>query len=166
MNALNVILRSLAISEKLSLSESDGRAIISQSEDIFKSYIDSDFKNWGLNKESKATPETEIEIYEIVKHANFKDMFTSLSDDLDSLCLTQSQIIDFCEKHRSYLRQAGYAAFFLTKKDFEKPATEDNLFVVLVGVDSCGLDVSVHRFDDAHVWLPGGRRRVVVPKLS
>ena len=166
MNALNVILRSLAISEKLYLSELDGRAIIAKAEDVFKSWIDFDFQNWGLNKESKVTPEIEVQIYEMVKNANFKDIFTSLSDDLDSLCLTQSQIIDFCEKHRSHLRQGGYTTFFLTKKDFEKPATEDNLFVARVFVYSHGLSVYVLLFGSAGVWDAACRRRLVVPKLS
>jgi len=166
MNNLNVILRSLAISEKLYLSESDGRAIIAKAEDVFKSWIYPDFEKLGLNKKSKATLETEVGVYEMVKNANFKDIFTSLSDDLNLLCLTQDQIIDFCKKHRSHLRQGGYGTFFLTKKDFEKPATEDNLFVVFVSVDSLGLYVSVSHFDDASVWNAVCRHRVVVPKLS
>jgi len=160
------ILNLLSGSEKIILSRLDGRTKISQAKNVFKAYISSDFENLGLNKKSKSTPKTEVEIYEIAKNANFKDMFTSLSDDLDFLCLTQSQIIDFCEKHRSHLRQVGYATLFLTKKDFEKPATEDNLFVVGVGVGSDGLGVDVSRFGRAHVWSADARRRVVVSKLS
>ena len=162
------ILKSLNISEKLVLPKLDGRATIFQAKNVFKSWIDFDFENWGLNKESKATQETEIEVYEMVKDATFKEIFTSLSDNLDILCFTQGQIIDFCEKNCSHLRQDGCATFFLTKKDFEKPATEDNLFVVSVGVDvgSDGLGVSVGRFGNAGVWDAGYRHRVVVPKLS
>ncbi len=160
------ILKFLAISEKLSLSKSDGQATIVKAEDVFKSWIDSDFQNWGLNKESKATPETEIEVYEMVKDATFKEIFISLSDDLDSLCFTQSQIIDFCKKHRNHLRQDGDATLFLTKKDFGKPVTEDNLFVVYVDVDSHGLNVFVDHFDGAGVWSADDRHRLVVPKLS
>ena len=155
------ILRSLAISEKLSLSKLDGQATIAKAEDVFKSWIDPDFQNWGLSRKGKTTLETEVEVYEMVKNANFKDIFTSLSDDLNLLCLTQDQIIDFCKKHRSHLRQGGYGTFFLTKKDFEKPVTEDNLFVVSVRVDSFGLDVRVGHFGDAYVW-DADRHRVVV----
>jgi len=160
------ILNLLFGSEKLYLSESDGRAIIAKAEDVFKSWIYPDFEKLGLNKKSKATLETEVGVYEMVKNANFKDIFTSLSDDLNLLCLTQDQIIDFCKKHRSHLRQYGYATFFLTKKDFEKPATEDNLFVVFVFVRLDGLVVSVSPFGDAGGWSADDRRRVVVPKLS
>ncbi len=160
------ILKSLSISEKLSLSESDGEAIIFKAKNVFKHYIDPGFQNWDLRRKSKTTLETEVEVYEMVKDATFKDIFISLLDNIDSLCLTQSQIIDFCEKHRSHLRQDVYATFFLTKKDFGKPATEDNLFVVSVRVFSDGLDVLVFHFDDARVWRAGFRPRVVVPKLS
>ncbi len=160
------ILNLLSGSEKILLSKLDGRAIIAKAEDVFKSWIDPNFEKLGLNKKSKATLETEVKIYEMVKDANFEEIFTSLSDDLDSLCLTQSQIIDFCKKHRSHLRQGGYGTFFLTKKDFEKPATEDNLFVVFVLVFSYGLYVNVLHFDGASVWDAGFRSRVVVPKLS
>jgi len=157
------ILNLLFGSEKLSLSESDGRAIIAKAEDVFKSWIDPDFQNWGLSRKGKTTLETEVEVYEMVKNANFKDVFASLSDDLNLLCLTQDQIIDFCKKHRGHLRQDGYATFFLTKKDFEKPATEDNLFVAGVRVFSGGLFVFVFHFGYALVWCAGDRRRLVVP---
>jgi len=160
------ILRSLAISEKLSLSKLDGQATIAKAEDVFKSWIDPDFQNWGLSRKGKTTLETEVEVYEMVKNANFKDIFTSLSDDLNLLCLTQDQIIDFCKKHRGHLRQGGYTTFFLTKKDFEKPATEDNLFVVNVTLHSYGLLVLVYHFGLALVWSADARRRVVVSKLS
>ena len=157
------ILNLLSGSEKILLSKLDGRAIIAKAENVFKSYISSNFENWDLNKESKATQETEIEVYEMAKDATFKKMFTSLSDDLNLLCLTQNQIIDFCKKHRSHLRQDGYATFFLTKKDFGRPATEDNLFVVFVDVDSVGLHVSVGHFSGADVWGADYRHRLVVP---
>jgi len=83
-----------------------------------------------------------------------------------SLCFTQSQIIDFCKKHRNHLRQDGNATFFFTKKDFGKPATEDNLFVAFVYVDSDGLRVRVYHFDYAYVWDADYRLRVVIPNLS
>jgi hypothetical protein len=160
------LLNVLYENEKIVLSALNGNRTIYNSREVFLSYIDPDFENWGLNRKSKATPETEVKIYEMVKDAIFKDMFISLSDDPDSLCLTQSQIIDFCEKHRNHLRQDGCGTFFLTKKDFEKPATEDNLFVVGVVVRSGGLNVLVFHVDRADVWNVDCRLRVVVPKLS
>ncbi|HOZ53680.1 MAG TPA: hypothetical protein PK142_03315 [bacterium] len=175
MKNLNVILISRAISEKLYLSKLDGRTTIDKAKKLFRSSlfftstIDPNFEKLGLNKKSKATLETEVEIYEMVKDANFEEIFTSLSDNLDVLCLTQSQIIDFCEKHRSHLRQGCYGTFFLTKKDFEKPPTEDNLFVVRVEAHLYDLSVRVCHFGDSYIWHNYSRLpnlHVVAPKLS
>lgn len=151
--------------EKIVLPALSGNRTIYNSREVFPSYVDEDFKNWDLNKKSKSTPETEVKIYEMVKDATFKDIFTSLSDDLDSLCLTQDQIIDFCVKYPERLRQDGHGTFFLFKK--RRLFRRDKFFVVDVLVVSDGLRVHVfHLFGGANVWDAGCRRRVVVPKLS
>jgi hypothetical protein len=72
--------------------------------------------------------------------------------------MTQAQIIRFCEKHPTWLRQEGYATFFLTK-------VGDEYFVVLVRVGSGGLAVGVNRLGSGGVWVSEYRRRVVVPQL-
>jgi hypothetical protein len=64
----------------------DGSKTISNSKDIFKSYIDSDFEDWGLNKPGKKTSEIKTQVHEIVQNVNFNQMFGSLNDDLDKLC--------------------------------------------------------------------------------
>ncbi len=149
--------------EKIVLLALSGNRTIYGSKEVFPSYVDEDFKNWDLNKKSKSTPETEVKIYEMAKDATFKDIFTSLSDDLDSLCLTQDQIIDFCVKYPERLRQDGHGTFFLFKK--RRLFRRDKFFVVFVIVGSGGLGVRVRRFGGAGVWSAGCRHRVVV-KLS
>lgn len=163
INLLSKAKSNLKLLEEVKLGATSGTKTIYTAKETFKSYIDNDFKNWGLDKKSIPTKKTDLSIYELKEDSTFKEMFTV---DLENLVMTQSQIIDFCKKHRSHLRQDGYATFFLTKKDFEKPATEDNLFVVHVRVDSDGLRVSVFHFDGAGVWGAVVRPRVVVPKLS
>jgi len=81
---------------------------------------------------------------------------TSITPNLDKLVLTQAQIIRFCEKHPTWLRQEGHATFFLTKVGGE-------YFVVSVRVFSGGLNVSVDRFEDGDVWDAGCRHRLVSP---
>ncbi|MDD2288843.1 MAG: hypothetical protein PHY55_08395 [Bacteroidales bacterium] len=155
------LLNVLYENEKIVLSALNGNRTIYNSREVFPSRVDPDFKNWDLNKKSKSTPETEVKIYEMVKNATFKDIFTSLSDDLDSLCLTQDQIIDFCVKYPERLRQDGYGTFFLFKK--RRLFRRDKFFVVRVRVSSDGLRVGVNHFDDASVWNADCRHRVVVP---
>jgi len=109
-----------------------------------------------------------MEIYEIVKDADFNNLFTSLSDNLDSLCLTRNQIINFCLKYPRHLIMEGPSNFFLTKKDFNKPAKAENLFVAHVYVYSDGLDINgyFHHFDNADILHSDYRHRVIVPKVE
>ncbi len=86
-------------------------------------------------------------------------MFNSLSTDLDKLCLTQDQIIEFCTNHPSWLRQDGYGTFFLFK-------VKDEFFVCSVHVRDGGLCVGVDRLADGCVWDADGAHRVVVPQLN
>jgi hypothetical protein len=159
----SVLLKVLYENEKIVLPALSGNRTIYGSKEVFSS-VDKDFKNWDLNKKSKSTPETEVEIYEMVKDATFKDIFVSLSNDLNSLCLTQDQIIDFCVKYPERLRQDGYGTFFLFKK--RRLFRRDKFFVVVVGVFSDGLGVLVVHFGGADVWDAVYRHRVVIPKLS
>ena len=153
------ILSLISVSETLILEDLDGKATIANAKNTFKSYLDSNFKNWRLNNKGNATKETPIQVYEMVKDATFSQMFNSLSSDLDSLCLTQNQIIRFCEKYPSHLRQDGYATFFLFKESGE-------YFVASVNVSSDGLFVLVNRFEFAYVWSAEFRHRLVVPQLD
>jgi hypothetical protein len=155
----NEILRLLSGDESLIIDECDGTETIAKAKAVFPSGIDGDFKNWGTDKPGTATEATAVDVHELIKNATFANMFTSFGTDLDKLCLTQSQIIQFCKKFPSWLRHDGYATFFLFK-------VEDQFFVALVGVSSVGLYVLVHRFEDVDVWDAEDRRRLVVPQQT
>ncbi|HOZ53678.1 MAG TPA: hypothetical protein PK142_03305 [bacterium] len=160
------IIRLVSGVKKLVLPESDGRAIIVEAKNVFDHLIAHiSFEKKGLIKEGKNVPETEVEVYEMTRNAIFKEIFFSFSGQFDSLCLTQNQIIDFCVKHSEHLKNEGLATFFLTKKDFERPSTEDNLFVVSVHVYSFGLNVYVYSFDEKNIWIGSHRQRFVFPVL-
>jgi len=89
----------------------------------------------------------------------FVQIFTGITPDLDKIVMTQAQIIRFCEKYHTWLRQEGYGTFFLTKVGGE-------YFVVDVYVSDVGLDVDVHRLEDGSVWNGEYRRRVSLRNLS
>ncbi|MFZ4648578.1 MAG: hypothetical protein ACOYMB_02995 [Patescibacteria group bacterium] len=136
----------------------DGKTYISEAKNTFKSGIDGDFKNWSLNNKGNATKETLVDIHEIVEDAKFSQIFPSLNSNLDKLVMTQNQIIRFCEKHPTLLRQEGYATFFLIKENNE-------YFVVRVIVYSGGLGADVRRLEYGIVWDGEYRHRLVVPQL-
>lgn len=143
----------------LVLEPLDGKRTIAQSGDTFDSYLDFDFKNWGLDSPSKKTLKTPVHVYEMTQNSKFSKMLELFADDLDQFCLTQHQIISFCEKYPNHLRQEGYATFFLFKE-------KDEYFVAGVRMDYGSLEVRVHRFEFGYVWGADDRHRVVVPQLN
>jgi len=153
------ILRLISGNEQIMIEASDGKATIANAKNTFKSFIDADFKNWGLNTSGSATPEMLLDVHEITENANFAQIFTGLNSDLDKLVMTQAQIIRFCEKHPTWLRQGGYSTFFLIKENNE-------YFVVHVYVHSGGLHVDVSRFENGIVWGAGYLHRLVAPQLN
>ena len=150
--------------DTVTLYSCNGSKFIANAKDVFKSYIDSDFKNFDLDKSGAATNETQVSVYEmakskrLTKDATLVQMFTSLNSDLNTLCLSQSQIIDFCEKNADKLHQED-VTFFLFKENNE-------FFVALVHVHSDGLSVFVHRLEYGDMWLSSGALRLVVPQLK
>lgn len=153
------ILRLLSASETIPIAPCTGLETLAQAKKTFPSGIDSDFKNWKLDVSAEATEETQVQVHEMVKDATFAQMFGSLGNDLDKLCMTQHQIKTFCEQHSTWLRTEGYGTFFLFK-------VEDQFFVAYVNVYSDGLYVRVRRFGDDRVWSAEYQHRLVSPQLT
>jgi hypothetical protein len=123
-------------------------------------WVDSDFKNYGINDHDFKTQRTTFAVLEMDTDGTFENMFSSISYDLDSMVITPSQILHFVEKHKDMLRTGGWATFFLLKvgRDF---------FVARVGFDEVGrLRVNVFRFSYDYVWGAEYRYRFVVPQLA
>lgn len=154
----NNFLRLISSTEELIIEALDGKAIIAEAEKVFKAYISSGFRNCNLNNSGKATEETAVAVYEMTANATFVQMFGSLADNLDQLVMSQSQIIRFCEKYPDWLRQDGYATFFLIKES-------GAYFVVYVDVRGDGLRVFVYHLEYDGVWFAEIRRRLVTPQL-
>ncbi len=146
--------------ETLELDETDGKAIIAKAEDIFLGHIDDAFIRWGCDVESEPTQKTQVTVHEMVKDGTLIEIWTGISDDPNSLCLTQSQIIQFVEKHKKWLRSVGYVTFSLFKVGNE-------FFVACVRFDGAGqLGVFVHRLSFDIVWYAVHGLCFVVPQLA
>lgn len=152
----NQTLRLLSSNENLVIEALNGKARIAKAGKVFKSYIDGDFRNWGLDKRGQATKEVKVDVHEIVADATFSRIFSSINPDLDKVTMTQHQIIRLCEKYPTWLRQEGYGTFFLMKENGQ-------YFVVNVYVDPDGLNVYVRHFGSGFVWYGVYRHRVVSP---
>lgn len=153
------ILKLISGTERLLVDACDGKETIAKAREVFPSGIDGDFINWGTNKAGIVTKEAEVQVHELTQNATFSQIFGSLGTDLDKLCLTQSQIKNFCKKHCNWLRKDDNATFFLFK-------VEDQFFVASVHVDSGGLYVTLRRFGRDRIWNAESSSHVVVPQLS
>lgn len=153
------ILRIVEGSQGLLIPACDGMSFLAKAQEVFKSFIDPDFEKWKLAHTSNATKKVAVEIYEMVKDANFVQIFGSIGFDLDKLCFTQHQIEVFCTLHHEWLRTDGYGTFFLFKEN-------EQYFVAGVNVNSGGLVACVSHLGIEIVWGARSARRLMVPQQA
>ena len=140
------ILKLISAGEKIMVEASNGKAIVIKAERTFKSYIEPKFTSFKLNEKSMATPETLLNVYEMVNPGTFAKMFTELNSDLDKLVMTQAQVICFCEKYSIWLSLKEHPTFFLIEANGE-------YFVACVYVYQTGLRVYVLNYEYDHCWF-------------
>ncbi len=152
------ILKEISSDKKLMLRPCDGSRTICSSKNVFF-FVDTAFKSYGADKKGVATKETQVAVYEMEKDATFAEMFGWLNSNIDALCMTQDQILEFIEMHRCLLRTDGPGTFFLFKN-------KKKFFIACVRFHDDGLlKVFIVHFKFKRVWNADDRRRVVVPKL-
>ncbi len=153
-------LKLISGAETLTLDPTDGTEVIAEAGSLFNGYLDSDFRNWKTNVKGNPTEAQNVQVHEMTKDGTFEQIYGGLGTDLNALCLSQAQIIQFVKNHRKWLRTDGYGTFFLFK-------VGDEFFVAGVDVDSGGsLVAGVFRFSFGLVWGAGSRARFVVPQLA
>ncbi len=151
-------LKLISGSEIITIGETYGKSTIAHAKDTFPGYIDSDFLNYGTDVQGQPTKEIPVQVFEMIKNGNFAQIFGGFGENLDRLCLTQSQIIRFVKDHTKWLRTDGYGTFFLFKENGE-------FFVAGVSWSEGRLRVDASRLSDDGVWNAWFRHRVVVPQL-
>lgn len=145
--------------EVLELDETDGTETIAKANETFPGGLDGDFRNYGTDVPSSPTKKTKVSVCEMIKDGTFAQIFGGMSNNLDNLCLTQPQIIQFVKKYRKWLRTDGYATLFLFK-------VGEIFFVASVVLHSDGqLYADVYHFSGDYVWFADYRHRFVVSQL-
>lgn len=132
-----------------------GYVTIARAKDVFTGWIDPDFKSWGTDVAGPDAKAQNVSAYELGKDGTFRDIYYRLSSDLDSLCLTQGQIVEFmknCEDKEHWF-------FFLFK-------VGNDFFVARSRWYDGELGARVDRFSHDYVWDAGRRRLFVVPQLT
>ena len=152
-------LKLISGAETLELELTDGKETIARAKDTFPGWIDGNFKNYGTDVKGKPTEKVNVQVHEMIKDVTFAQIFGGLSDNLDSLCLTQAQIIQFVKKHYKWLRTDGDGTFFLFK-------VNEEFFVAYVFMCDGGLEAHIDRLPYSGVWEAEYKHRVVVPQLT
>lgn len=148
----------LRLITEVTLPATSGTETLAEAADVFTGFLDPDFKNWGTNVRGEPTKETSVEVLELVNDGKFTEIYGSVGNDLDKLCLAQGQIKSFCQNHPDLISPDS-ATCFLFKENGE-------FFVARVYCDSGGqLRAFVGRFEYAYVWNAVSRLHFVLPCL-
>ena len=170
----NPILRQIYTDEIIKIGWCSGTRTIAGSQRTFRTYIKPDFTQRDFNYDGSATKEIEVSIYEQTAEVSRKQMFEVLNPDLDKLCLTQHQIVRFCDKQRDRIYKDGITTHFLFKKDSRFLSTKERIFIIIVYMDFVGLGVTCRELEYSHrisrlegddLWGSTEAERLVVPKL-
>jgi len=151
-------LKSISV-EDIIIGATDGQTFIAEAEDVFPSYIDFDFVNYGIDVHGEAKPETPAQVFQVIRDGTFRHFFGDFGENLDRLCFSQTQIVEFCRSYANWLRTDGYSTFFLFKEN-------DEFFVADINRDDDGLAAYAYRFSRGGGWYAKYRPHLVVPQLK
>ncbi len=147
--------------EKLAIPACVGNRTLSEVRGEFNTNtgLPSTSGRYRVDDSSKPIGETAVEVYELTEAATLARLFTSLSFDLDSLVLTEEQILVFSEKYLNWLRFDVMTTLFLFKNN-------GNFFVanVYTSTDNSHLRVDLYPLDTCIRFGSHPKRRLVVAK--
>jgi hypothetical protein len=161
----NDILKLISDGEEIKLKAVDGtQNIYNNQYQLFSRKDEYAFSAIRLDQKSGATEETLLEVYETTQYnATFRRLYASLSTNLDDLCLTQHQILEFVASHPQWLK-SKYGTYLLFKPDWQVRIAH-----IYGGYDGKPLGITHEEFKEPHKekCLGGGYyERFVVPKRN
>jgi hypothetical protein len=151
--------------QKITIPACDGTQTIVHSKDVFTisnifTILELEELEDIINPAYIKTGETTVVLSEpIEKDVDLVKMFKSISNNIDTLFLTQSQIVTFCKIHSNLLYQNKTPIMFLF--------TDNNKFFFAIAFIKSGvLDVVIQKFEYINAWRLNVPIRVVVPQLN
>ena len=154
-----VFLKELFKHKKLILAPNNGQKVVANSTDVFNFWIDPWFSREKYKQRQKRSVETPVRVYEITEDVSFDEIFASFENKLTDYCLTQSQIIDFCQQYSKYLRKGGYESYFLFKEDYQ-------FFLAYVYAYSDGLEINSISLKSSFILSAEDKLRLILPKID
>ena len=81
---MNDRLKLISGDELLALHPTDGQETLAQATNLFR-YIDRNFWHWNCNTVGRATKETPVQVYEMLRDCTFQEMFSGFGVSVNRL---------------------------------------------------------------------------------
>jgi len=155
----NEYLKLISGGTEIVVGETDGTDTIAGAGKLFTWSVDPNFVKYGTNVKGRPTKKARVQVFETIKDGTFAQIFGGFGENLDRLCLSQSQIIRFVKDDREWLcRNVRNGTFFLFKVNYE-------LFISAVDLPMGMLGVTAFPQSYNLIWDSWYRYRVVVLQL-
>jgi hypothetical protein len=149
----------------LSIKPLSGKRLIFEAKSTF-SQIDN-FSDWNSEESMVPSSEKFVEVYRIIENTRLKDIIRALPGTLADICLTQDQIIEFCEQHILWLGRTRFATIFLCKEKeqevIEGHRVKQKIFIVKVYRRGMNLKVFAYTHANSQIFGADYENLLVVP---
>jgi hypothetical protein len=149
----NEFLKLISKDKQIIIDEVDGTKTFNNPGPRYNNHYDCSIYDLK-DKTCEPTKETRIEVYEVTVNANPVGIFSSFEIDVEDLCLTQHQILEFCGKNLLWLDTHVTSINFFLLKD------SDQYFVAMISAWT-GLNIKVCELVNSS--SQGATQRVIVP---
>ncbi len=155
----------LACNESLIIPPVDGKRSIARSVSIFSGGMTGYYKSLYLDLPSQPTTEVSVSIRKITDYDSYMGMFTTICKDINELCLTQHQIVEFCRLHTGWMisnkliTRSWQSTCFLFKQNNE-------FYVANTQLCDDGIYIFLDQMNSACLGNNCNTGLVVIPSLS
>jgi hypothetical protein len=141
----------------LIIGPTDGSETIALACDTFPEWIDPEFEKAGTSVSSLPMPEVAVQVLDLIQDGTFLEIFDPIKSELDCLCLTQTQVISFANRHYRWISQKGYGTFFFF-------SVSSRLYSIRVGRRGGRKGVYLEPLTYDYKWSHDCGLRIVIPQ--
>lgn len=155
------VLKLITKAMDLTISATDERKICNTGMDVF-AYIYDKFTDHSHSYEPTKTKPMVVDVYNLIEEATYTEIYSYFYRDLNSLCLTQSQIISFTETHKTLPSDYARQIHFLYRAD-------NQFFVAFIDRidENKGMPRIFQRpLGDTLTWMGKSQDQFVIPRFT
>ena len=152
-------LKEIESDKKILISNFSKFGKISESKNIFNSWIDLNFSRLEIQDPALRINDFEISFYEVVGEGSYLKAFESIYENLDQLCFSEEQISCFCKQFLRKNNLDNFVNYFLVK-------TEVGYAIVSVNNFEGNFSVGLLRLSNEKIFSLFKRIRIIAPKIA